>query len=84
MSDIIELIPGNSLLTTTPEEGRHFAIELSRLIIKVMQQKEKKLRPVYATDAATLIAIWQTVAIEFNTIAQQTIIIGKNSGKGIC
>jgi hypothetical protein len=72
MSDTIELIPGNSLLTATPEEGRHLAMKLSRLIIKATQPdaaEREKLRPVYASDAAMLIAIGQTVAMEFATIA---------------
>ena len=72
MSTIIELIPGNSLITSTPEEGRQLAIRLSRLIIKATQPDgdvREKLRPIYAEDAAMLIAIGQTVAIEFATIA---------------
>jgi hypothetical protein len=72
MSDTIELIPGNNLLTATPEEGRHLAIKMSRLIIKITQPDaamREKLRPIYANDAAMLIAIGQTVAIEFATIA---------------
>jgi hypothetical protein len=72
MSTLVELIPGNSLITATPEEGRQLAIKLSRLIIKVTQPDaaiREKLRPVYAEDAAMLIAIGQTVAIEFATIA---------------
>ncbi|WP_276483731.1 hexameric tyrosine-coordinated heme protein [Paraflavitalea pollutisoli] len=70
--DAIELIPGNSLITKTPEEGRHLAIKLSRLIIKITQPDaaiRQQLRPRYAEDAALLIAIGQTVALEFATIA---------------
>ena len=37
MSEKIELIPGNSLITKTPEEGRMLAIKIARLIIKVTQ-----------------------------------------------
>lgn len=72
MSDAIQLVPGNSLITATPEEGRQLAIKLSRLIIKATQPDaaiREKLRPVYAEDAAMLIAIGQTVATEFATIA---------------
>lgn len=68
----MELIPGNSLLTNTPEEGRELAIKMARLIIKVTQPdaaEREKLRPIYAKDAGMLIAIGQTVAIEFATIA---------------
>ncbi|NOW96796.1 hexameric tyrosine-coordinated heme protein [Mucilaginibacter sp. SG564] len=72
MSDSVQLIPGNSLITETPEEGRALAIKMSRLIIKITQPDaavRERLRPIYAEDAAMLIAIGQTVAIEFATIA---------------
>lgn len=72
MSDQIQLIPGNSLITKTPEEGRQLAIKMARLIIKTTQPDasvREKLRPIYAEDAAMLIAIGQTVAMEFATIA---------------
>lgn len=72
MSDSVQLIPGNSLLTETPEEGRALAIKISRLVIKATQPDaavRDRLRPIYAEDAAMLIAIGQTVAIEFATIA---------------
>jgi hypothetical protein len=45
---------------------------MSRLIIKVTQPDaavRERLRSVYAEDAAMLIAIGQTVAMEFATIA---------------
>ncbi|QKZ14497.1 hexameric tyrosine-coordinated heme protein [Spirosoma sp. KUDC1026] len=70
--DTITLIPSNSLLTPTPEEGRQLAIKMARLIIKATQpdeQKRSQLRDVYANDAMMLIAIGQTVATEFATIA---------------
>lgn len=72
MSDQTTLIPGNSLITSTPEEGRALAVKIARLTIKVTQpdaEKRNKLRPVYANDASMLIAIGQTVALEFATIA---------------
>ncbi len=72
MADQFELIPGNSLITKTPEEGRQLAVKMSRLIIKLTQpdpEMREKLRPVYAEDAAMLIAVGQTVATEFATIA---------------
>lgn len=72
MSDQIILIPGNSLITSTPEEGRQLAIKMARLIIKATQpdaEIREKLRPQYAEDAATLIAVGATVATEFATIA---------------
>ncbi|MEO3408390.1 hexameric tyrosine-coordinated heme protein [Mucilaginibacter sp. CAU 1740] len=72
MSDTLQLVPGNSLITATAEEGRQLAIKLSRLIIKATQPDaalRERLRPIYAEDAAMLIAIGQTVATEFATIA---------------
>lgn len=72
MSEPIQLIPNNSLLTKTPEEGRQLAVKMARLIIKVTQPDaavREKLRPVYSEDASMLIAIGQTVATEFATIA---------------
>ncbi|WP_106915482.1 hexameric tyrosine-coordinated heme protein [Chryseobacterium aurantiacum] len=72
MSEPIQLVPNNSLLTKTPEEGRQLAVKMARLIIKVTQPDaaiREKLRPVYAEDASMLIAIGQTVATEFATIA---------------
>ena len=72
MTEQVQLIPGNSLITDTPEEGRQLAIKMARLIIKVTQPDadvREKLRPVYAEDASMLIAIGQVVATEFATIA---------------
>ncbi len=66
------LIPGNSLITDTPEEGRALAVKMSRLIIKATQPNEaarNKMRDVYANDPAMLISIGQVVATEFATIA---------------
>ncbi len=71
-TDPVQLVPGNSLITKTPEEGRQLAIKMSRLIIKVTQPDaavRERLRSVYAEDGAMLIAIGQTVAMEFATIA---------------
>jgi Hexameric tyrosine-coordinated heme protein (HTHP) len=70
--EAITLIPNNSLITATPEEGRQLAVKMSRLIIKMTQPdeaKRKEQRDIYANDPAMLIAIGQTVAIEFATIA---------------
>ncbi len=66
------LVPGNTLLTPTPEAGRQLAVKMARLIMKATQPDDAvraKLRPVYADDPALLIAAGQTVAIEFATIA---------------
>ena len=72
MSDPVELIPGNTLITATPQEGRELAIKMARLIIKVTQPDAEvrgRLRGIYAEDANMLIAIGQTVATEFAVIA---------------
>nr|WP_067060365.1 hexameric tyrosine-coordinated heme protein [Mucilaginibacter sp. L294] len=72
MSQTIELIPGNTLITATPEEGRQLAVKMSRLIIKATQPDaavRERLRGVYAEDPTMLIAIGHTVAAEFATIA---------------
>ena len=68
----VTLIPNNTLITDTPEEGRALAVKMSRLIIKVTQPDEdarNKMRDVYANDPAMLISIGQVVATEFATIA---------------
>ncbi|MGX1928176.1 hexameric tyrosine-coordinated heme protein [Flagellimonas sp. 2504JD4-2] len=73
MSEETQLIPGNTLITNNPEEGRALAIKIARLTIKITQpdaEVREKLRPTYANDAAMLIAIGQTVAAEFAIIAQ--------------
>ena len=72
MSEQVQLIPGNSHITKTPEEGRQLAVKMARLNIKATQPDaavREKLRPIYAEDAAMLIAIGQVVATEFATIA---------------
>ena len=66
------MVPGNSLITKTPEEGRQLAVKMARLVIKATQPDasvREKLRPIYAEDAAMLIAVGQVVATEFATIA---------------
>lgn len=73
MSEQVQLIPGNTLITETPIAGRALAIKMARLIIKITQpnaEAREKMRPTYANDAAMLIAIGQTVATEFATIAK--------------
>ncbi len=71
-SEPIQLVPGNSLITKTPEEGRQLAIKMARLVIKVTQPDaaaRERMRKVYAEDSAMLIAIGHTVALEFATVA---------------
>ena len=70
--DALTLIPNNTLLTQTPEEGRRLAVHMARLIIKMTQpddEKREELRTVYTNDPMMLIAIGQVVAREFATIA---------------
>jgi hypothetical protein len=72
MNEQITLIPGGTLITSTPEEGRLLAIKMARLIMKATQPNaeiRERLRPVYAEDPAMLIAVGQVVATEFATVA---------------
>lgn len=67
-----ELVPDNSLITVTPDEGRALAIKLARLAVKAIQPDadvRQRLRPAYAESAEALTAAAQVVAIEFATVA---------------
>jgi len=66
------LIPGGTLITTTPEEGRALALAIARHTIHNIQPdldvlKEGRVK--YGADPDRLIAASQVVAIEFQTIA---------------
>lgn len=66
------LVPGNSLITATPEEGRELAIMLARRTVGAIQtdaEIRNTLRPGYATDADSLTMATHVVAIEFATVA---------------
>ncbi len=67
------LVPGGTLITTTPEEGRALAITMARhMMIHNIQPDLDVLkagRPNYATNPESLIKASQVVAIEFQTIA---------------
>lgn len=66
------LVPDNTLITATPEEGRQLAIKLARLVVKATQADEAtrlRLREHYMQDAPSLIALTHVVAVEFSTIA---------------
>lgn len=66
------LVPNNTLITETPEEGRALAILLARHSIHAMQKNLEELkagRPVYASDPGELIAASHVIAVEFATIA---------------
>ena len=66
------LVPGNTLITKSPEDGRALAIMLARHSIHAMQGELEALqkgRSQYANDAAGLIAASHVIAVEFATIA---------------
>ena len=61
-----------SLITDTPQEGYELAMKLSRLSVKFTQPDaaiRDELRTAYERDAMALIAVSQTVATHFQTIA---------------
>jgi hypothetical protein len=65
-------VPGGTLITATPEEGRALALEIARHTIHNIQPDLDVLvggRPNYSTTPESLIAASQVVAIEFQTIA---------------
>lgn len=65
-------IPGGTLITDTPEEGRKLAMLIARHTIHQIQPDLDELkagRPQYSTNPDSLTAAAQVVAIEFQTIA---------------
>ena len=72
MEAAVALVPDNSLITATPEEGRELAIMLARKSIGAIQgdvEVRKTLRPGYATDADSLTMAAHVIAVEFATVA---------------
>ena len=68
----VPLIPNNSLITATPEEGRALAIMMARHTVHATQKELEVLvsgRAQYAHDPYGLIAVSHVVAVEFATIA---------------
>lgn len=66
------LVPGNTLITASPEEGRELAITLARHSVHAIQRGLEVLtsgRAQYAHDPYGLIASSHVIAIEFATIA---------------
>ena len=66
------LVPNNTLITKTPEEGRALAILLARHSVHAMQKELEVLvsgRAQYAHDPYGLIAASHVIAVEFATIA---------------
>ena len=65
-------IPGGTLLTATPEDGRALAFAIARHTVHNIQPDLDVLtggRVDYATTPDSLIAASQVVALEFQTIA---------------
>jgi hypothetical protein len=65
-------VPGGTLITATPEDGRSLAVLMARHSIHKIQPELEILqagRPVYAPQPDSLIAASQVIAIEFATIA---------------
>jgi len=63
----------STLITATPAEGFQLALKLSRLGVSQTQHDKSVLkagRPEYAKDPEQLIQASQTVAINFQTVAQ--------------
>lgn len=66
------MIPGGTLITDTPEEGRALAMLIARHTIHNIQPDLdvlKRGRKIYSVNPDSLIAASQVVAIEFQTIA---------------
>ena len=66
------LVPGNTLITKTAEEGRALALTLARHVIHNLQPDLEVLkagRKDYASNPNSLIAASHVVAVEFQTIA---------------
>ena len=66
------LVPGGTLITSTPDEGRALAFIMARHSIHNIQPDLDILkggRPNYATNPDSLIAASHVVAVEFATIA---------------
>ena len=66
------MIPGGTLITKTPEEGRALAMLIARHTIHNIQPDLDVLksgRKVYSKNPDSLTAAAQVVAIEFQTIA---------------
>jgi hypothetical protein len=62
----------NMLLTEMPEQGRELAIKLARSSVKATQPDAEvrgRLRPIYAENDDSRIAVAHVVAVEFATIA---------------
>ena len=66
------MIPGGTLITDTPEEGRALAMLIARHTVHNIQPDLcvlKRGRKIYSVDPNSLIFASQVVAIEYQTIA---------------
>ena len=66
------LIPDNTLITATPEEGRELAIMIARKTVAAIQtdpDARQGVRGMYANNPDSLTAAVHVVAIEFATVA---------------
>ena len=66
------LVPDNTLITATPEDGRALAIMLARHSVHAMERELDVLksgRAQYSHDPYGLIAASHVIAVEFATIA---------------
>lgn len=68
----MELVPNNTLLCPTPEDGRRLAIQLAvqtSFAIQPDERDQKIIRDAYANNPDEVIAASAVVAAEFATIA---------------
>lgn len=66
------LVPGDSLITATPEEGRALALTAARHVIHNIRPDMDVIkggRSNYSTTSDSLITAGHVVAVEFQTIA---------------
>lgn len=70
--DLMALVPNNTLITATPEEGRELAVMLARKSIGAIQTDadvRAGLRGLYANSPDSLTAAAHVIAVEFATVA---------------
>jgi len=69
---VMELVPGNSLITASPEDGRALAVLIARNTIHAIQPEAEILRRGRGENAAdpdTRTSAAHVISIEFATIA---------------
>src|SRR6266511_3314428 len=80
---MMELVPGNSLITKTPEEGRALALTLARHSIHALQPDEAVLkggRPKYSTDPDATLG--ETKAVTTEPASQDILVVAASSNSG--